>query len=211
MGGSGVSAVPEGAAEVDLSGCGGGVGGGLFTRLKQRGMNDGGGGAAQGAETHTPSRLGSSSSSSPAAKARLPSNTTRITDVTDAARLATAAALSPGDAPGSPQRTSTAVGSPLMSLAGAARAASAVRKAKDAFRNLGQTKAERKWREEEAARYKAASAEAAHKTRAFAEAVENAGNSEDNYHIVHKVDRLPSKKDIAAKGISRIDTGLRRR
>jgi hypothetical protein len=35
-------------------------------------------------------------------------------------------------------------------------------------------------------------------------------NSEDNFHIKHRVDRLPSKKDLAAKGVSRVDTGARR-
>ena len=159
---------------------------------------------------------GTSPFKSPAAKARLPSNTTRTSELTDAARLATAAT-----AVGAAAETSSAhkknpsyvvidagrddVHSPMAGIAAAAKAATAVKKATNAWRALKQSKAAIKKQEEEEFRYKAASAEATRKGKAFQDAVQDAGNREDNFHIENKVMRLPSRKNLSFKVEAMVD------
>ena len=180
----------------------------------------GGGGGGGGVNT---------SPFTPSAKARLPSNTTRTSDLTDAARLATAAAVNTANtaAASSAQKPrmselsgggggTDVVHSPMVGIAAAAKAAAAVRKATNAWKTLKQSKAAVKKQEQEEFRYKATSSEASHKRRAFQEAVDSAGNTEDNFYIENKTVRLPSNKAedntaAAARGVARVSTGARRR
>ena len=101
------------------------------------------------------------------------------------------------------------VHSPLAGIAAAAKAATSVKKATNAWRALKQSKAAIKKQEEEEFRYKAASAEATRNGRAFQKSVENAGCAEDNFYIENKMVRQPSKKELALKGYAMGDNDAR--